>query len=136
MPGAPKDLAILAQTLTLEKTANAIRLFGETTYRDSTGKHSSHDDTSLNLDAETSIGPVSFSVRPGDDLTFEIISKLNFSNPSLMEVSHFSVSPDGMQLVETKTQTEREVVFEAANQPGAVMKVVRSELVFDRHLSK
>jgi hypothetical protein len=131
MPGAPADLAIVSQTLKLEKTVKAIRLFGETTFRDSTGKHSGYDNTSLGLDgSETVLGPVSLSVRPIDSSAFEIISKLKHSNPNLSEVSHFSVSSDGMKLTETKTQTEREVVPENANKTGRVIRVVTSVLVF------
>jgi hypothetical protein len=131
MPDAPSDLAILGQTLKLEKTATTIRLSGETTFRDSSGKHSGHDDTSLSLDGtETVLGPVSLSVRPVDNSTFEIISKLKHSNPNLSEVSHFSVSSDGMKLTETKTQTEREAVPEDVNKTGAVIRVVTSVLVF------
>jgi hypothetical protein len=82
--------------------------------------------------AETVIGPVSFSVKPVYDSTFEIISKLKHSDPILEEVSHFSVSSDGMKLTETKTQTEREVVPEGADKPGAVIRSVTSVLVFGK----
>jgi hypothetical protein len=133
MPGVPLDLAILGQTLRLEKTAKAIRLSGETTFRVSGEKHSGHDDTSLDLDGtETVFGPVSLSVRLVDDSTFEILSKVKPSNPNLVEVSRFSVSSDGAKLTETKTQTEREVVPEDANKAGAVIRVVTSVLVFGK----
>jgi hypothetical protein len=138
MPGAPSDLAILSQTLKLEKTSKTIGLAGETTYSDSGGTHSSHDDTSLSLNGEeTVIGPVSLSFKPVNESTFEIISKLKNSNPNLGEVSHFSVSPDGTKLIETKTQTEREVVTEGASKTtGAAIRVATSVLVFFKQPQK
>lgn len=133
MPGAPSDLAILGQVLRLERAVKVIRLSGETTFRDSSGKRSSHDDNSLSIDgAEAVIGPISLSFRPVDDSTFEIISQLKHSNPNLVEVSHFSVSPDGKKLTETKTQTEREVVPQSSNKPGAVIRTATSVLVLGR----
>jgi hypothetical protein len=131
MPGVPADFAILSQTLKLDKTARSVRLSGETTFHDSSGEHSSHDDTGLSLaGAETVIGSVSLSFRPVDGSNFEIIGKLGDSNPNLTQVSHFSVSSDGTKLTETKTQTEREVVPEGSI--GAVIRVATSVLVFDK----
>jgi hypothetical protein len=48
-------------------------------------------------------------------------------------VSRFSFSSDGRTLTETKTQTEREVVLEGADQTtGAVIRSSTSVLVFDK----
>jgi hypothetical protein len=59
VPGVPADLAIVSQRLRLDKAAQAIRLSGDTVVSDSTGSHSSHDDTSLPLDGmETFFGPL------------------------------------------------------------------------------
>jgi hypothetical protein len=61
VPGVPADLAIVSQRLRLDKAAQAIRLSGDTVVSDSTGSHSSHDDTSLPLDGmETFFGPLPF----------------------------------------------------------------------------
>jgi hypothetical protein len=132
-PGVPANFAILGQRLTLERSARALRLSGDTVFRDgSGGSHSAHDDNSLNLDGtKTIIGPVSLSFRPIDDSTFEITSKLNISGRNLSEVSRFSFSSDGRTLTETKTQTERAVVTEAADKAiGAVIRTSTSVLVF------
>jgi hypothetical protein len=134
VPGVPANLAIVRQSLRLEKTAGAIRLSGDTVVSDNTGTHSGHDDNRLSLDGkETVVGPVSLSFRPIDDSTFEVISKLNIGNRDLGEVSRFSFSPDGSTLTETKTQTERELVSEGADKTtGAVIKTSTFVLVFGR----
>jgi len=132
MPGLPPELAIFSQTLKLEITAKSFELTGESNYRDGSGIHASHEHVSLKLDGEETVfGRVSLSFKPVDDLAFEITSKLKNSDPYLVEVSYFSVSPDGTKLSETKTQTEREVVTEGGNKTsGAVIRTATSVLVF------
>lgn len=134
MPRMPAGFAVLGQTLRLETSARAIRLSGDTVFRDSTGSHSAHDDSSLKLDGtETVIGPVALSFRPIDGSTFEIISKLKINGRNLGEVSRFSFSSDGRTLTEKKTQTEREFVPEGVDKTtGAVIRTSTSVLVFKR----
>ena len=137
MPGLPAEFAILSQKLRIEKSARTIRLSGDTVFRDSSGSHSTHDDTNLTLDGmETVIGPVSLFFRPIDDSTFEVISQLR-NNRNLGQVSRFSFSPNGTILTETKTQTEREIVPEGADKiPGAPARTSISALVFSKQLER
>jgi hypothetical protein len=123
-----------SQTLTIKQSAGEITLSGETVFSDSRGSHSSHDDSSLSLDGrETVAGPVSLSVRRIDDSTFEIVSKANISKRNFGELSRFSFSSDGRTLIETKTQTEREVVPAGVDEStGAVIRASTSVLVFNR----
>lgn len=123
-----------SQTISIKQTADEIRLSGETVFSDNNGSHSSHDDSSLSLDGrETVVGPVSLYFRRIDDFTFDIVSKVSINNRNFGEVSRFSFSSDGRTLTETKTQTEREVVLEGADQTtGAVIRSSTSVLVFDK----
>jgi hypothetical protein len=134
VPGAPPDLAIVSQRVRIEKSGQAIRLFGDTVVSDSSGPHSGHDDTALSLDgSETVLGPFSLSFRPIDGSTFEVTSKVNIPGSNIGEVSRFSFSADGRTLTETKTQTEREVVPAGADKAaGAVIKTSEFVLVFSR----
>jgi hypothetical protein len=135
-PGAPVGLTIVSQTLKIEQTAGKIRLSGDTVMSDSSKSYSGHDDSSLSLDGrETVFGPVALSFRRIDDSAFDIVSKLNYTNRNLGEVSHFAFSSDGRTLTETKTQTEREVVPEGTDKAtGAVIKRSTFVLVFSRTL--
>jgi hypothetical protein len=70
-------------------------------------------------------------------LPLYIISALNIPDHNLSEVSRFVFSPDGRNLTETKTQTEREVVAEGADKSsGAVIKTSKFVLVFAKAPSR
>jgi hypothetical protein len=134
MPGLPADFKIISQTLRIEQTDSEIRISGDTVYSDSSGTHSTHDDNRLSLDGKaTIVGPISLSFRRIGDSAFDIVSKVSVRGRNLGEVSHFSFSPDGKTLTETKKQTEREVVQAGANQgTDKVTKTSTSVLVFTK----
>ena len=128
MPGAPADLTILGQTIDLKSGSEALRLTGDTVISYSGGNHVVHDDNSLKLDgSETTVaGALSLSFHAVDDLTFDILSKLNVPNRDLSEVSRFTFSSDGQTMTETKTQTERKVG------DGTVIRRSTYVLAFDK----
>jgi hypothetical protein len=133
-PGAPVGLKIVSQTTSIEQSGGEMKFSADIVLSYSGRSHPVHEENSLSLDGrETVIGPVSFSFKRIDDSTFDIISKLNSKNNNIGEVSHFAVSSDGRTLTETKTQTEREVMPEGADQTmGAVIRTSRSVLVFNK----
>ena len=138
VPDAPVGFKVGSQTLSIKQTAQEIRLSGETVFSDSNGSHSAHDDTSLSLDGkEALVGPISLSFRRIDDSTFDIVSKININSRNFGEASRFSFSSDGRTLIETKTQTEREVSPEHVNNAtGEVIRTSTSVLVFSKVADK
>lgn len=119
-PGLKK---VVGQTLTIEQTAAAVKLSADTAFSGSATPQSVHEEHTVSLDgSETLIGSASFSIKPINDLTFEIVSKLTTNDgTTFAEVSHFAVSSDGETLIETKTQTEN---------TGARIRYSKSVLVF------
>src|SRR5215467_15303769 len=74
---APSGLTIIGQTLSLDQTAQQLRLSGETNYSDASGTHSARETNSLNLDGTpTAVGPISLAFKRIDGSTFEINSEL------------------------------------------------------------
>lgn len=131
-PGVPVGLKIVGQTIRIEQIAMDIRLSGDTVMLDSSGAHAAHDDNRLRLDGTPAIiGPGALSFRRVDDSTFEIISTVNIPNRNLGEVSRFVFSSDGGELIETKTQSEREVVPKGTDRSaGVLIKTSKFLLVF------
>src|SRR5262252_5884913 len=63
-PGTPPGFMVVSQTLTIEQTAQQLRLFGETVYSDVAGSHTAMDDNQLSLDGTlTRRGPISLTFR-------------------------------------------------------------------------
>jgi hypothetical protein len=125
------DFTVVSQTLTIEQTAQRLRLVGKTVYSDATGSHTAIDDNQLSLDGKpTRRGPISLTFRLLDNSTFEIVSDITLGDRTLSEVSHFSVSADGQTLTENKTQTERSA--SATDTPGGAVRTSMSVLIFGR----
>jgi hypothetical protein len=131
-PGAPVDFALLSQRTKLEHATDRLKMSADIVYSDANGTHKVHEETGLSLDGqETVTGPASLSFKRIDDLTFDVISRLNAKKTNVGEVSHFAVLSDGQTLTETKTQTERDAVSEATDKnSGAVMRTSVFVLVF------
>jgi hypothetical protein len=131
-PRIPPGFMVVSQTLTIEQTAQQLRLFGETVYSDAAGSHTAMDDSQLSLDGTpTRRGPISLTFRLMDNSTFDIVSEATLGARTLSEVSHFSVSADGQTLTETKTQTERSPGA-ATDTPGGTGRRSTSVLIFGR----
>ena len=129
-PGAPADISIVSQTLTITQTETQMVLSGDTVVS-GTGR-SYHDATTLRLDgAPTTVGPASLALRQVDRAAFEVVTQLTTTTHNVGEISRFAVSSDGMSLTETKTQTARAQVLEGADPTtAAVLKTSTSVLLF------
>lgn len=137
-PGAPVDFALLSQRAQLEQATGRLKISADIVYSDASGTHKTHEETSFRLDGqETVVGPASLSFRRIDDSTFDIITRLNIKNTNVGEVSHFAVSPDGVTLTETKTQTLREAVPDGSDtMTGAIIQKSKFVLIFSRLLEQ
>jgi hypothetical protein len=93
-----------------------------------------HDATRLRLDGTpTTVGPASLALRQLDRATFEVVTQLTTTTHNVGEISRFAVSPDGMTLTETKTQTSRAQVPDGTDPAtGAALKTSTSVLLFVR----
>jgi len=131
---APSGLTIIGQTLSLDQTAQQLRLSGETNYSDASGTHSARETNALNLDGTPSVvGPISFVFKRIDGSTFEINSELLVANRRLSETSHFVIAADGQTLTETKTQIERSA--DSNSNADATTRTSTSVLVFHKRIA-
>ena len=129
--GTPSGLTIIGQTLSLDQTAQQLRLCGETNYSDASGTHSARETNSLNLDGTpTAVGPISLAFKRIDGSTFEINSELMVANRRLSETSQFVIAADGQTLTETKTQTARSA--DSSSDAEATTRTSTSVLVFHK----
>jgi hypothetical protein len=132
-PGLPAGVTPVSQSLKIETISGQIKVGGDTVL---TGLQPVHDESTLNLDGkEISIGNgVSIAFRKIDELTFDIIVKLNSQAlGNHVGENRFVFSPDGKTLTETKAHTEREVVPEGADQTQSpLIRMSTSVLVFNK----
>lgn len=134
VPGAPADLKITAEVLTIEHAGDELKLAGDTVFSTGGQFRSSHEDTALNLDgSESHMGPVTLSFRRIDDSTFEISSTVDIPNSNVGQVSQYVFSPDGTKLTATKIQTQRAPAPAGTDKSkGAVVKTSKFVLVYDK----
>lgn len=134
LPGAPTNLKITAQILTIEHTGNELKLSSDTVFSLDGQFRTRHEDTSLNLDGTQShTGPISLSFRRIDDSTFEISSTIDIPNSNVGQVSRYVFSPEGKKLTATKIQTQRAPAPAGTEKSkGAVIKTSKFILVYDK----